>query len=857
MANRVLTIVAKVKDAASAGLGRIQNHLKKTGSAAKQTSLDFTQFNKVMFATTAYVGFFEKAFRGFGNTLMKGAELDRVVGQFERIMGPKGQLFDAIAGFTDNSIDKVEALRSAIQLKTLGIATNTKDIAEIIARAGTASKLAGQDSAEGIKKFTQFLKDGSIANLEFLNLIKSNDPALKLQMSMINKIGGVMGGALTAQMKYNMGLRLLRTATDGALKGQRDLYDVIFDVKQSFTLLKSEVGVFLGTALSSVIDKITKFADKLSTMLEYIRTSKKEILFLAKSLVVVASAFAGLLSSVGTIRLVSLGLKALGISTAPIILGISAILSLFSALTFNVKAGLTPVENFVEKLRVFGAVLKGVYQLVSSFITNQDNMRKGIGKMDKDLFELLNNNGLFLFVHNVSKTLAVVGKFGIEVFKQLRDWAIKLDEMFGGLTNKMFELFGVNKKVDVDLNATGNVVDEPAIKRAAKFWLDANSKSYGLMKKGAAAILTAFTAFKLFGIGKGFLSNLPLLGRFFGKSTSGKPDGTKGNPLHVTQSGIAGKAAGSIFKSNFAGIWMAIAPKLIAFAELISGIGTSIMTFARGLTGPQGLAVVYILASAFGFLTGVVQGVIDRFSSFTDLFGSVGTAFGSVDFSKMFSAVYEGISTFVVDLMNTIGTKISQAFDFLAPYLAIVIDPLKEAFSSLKGWVERAATALSSFYQWLATLPVVGDLVKGAAQFAAHPSDTYKGLGRSAVDAAAMGADFLNSKARDFKASNLLDASRGEGYGKFSVPESAEDRSDYAMRAIKQSSGAEQSRMARAYREAQLGTSAAGKEITAEEFASIFRMALDGSKVAKNTKDTAQEVKATQKTNLTSRRGGC
>lgn len=875
MANRVLTIVAKVKDAASAGLDRIQDRLKKTGSAAKQTSVDFTQFNKVMFSTTAYIGFFEKAFRGFGDTMLKGAEFSRVVDQFERVIGPKGALFDSIKGFTDNSIDKVEAMRSAIQLKTLGITKGMSDTAEIIARAGTAGKIAGLDSAEGIKKFTQFLKDGSVANLEFLNLIRSGDPALKVQLAMIGKIGGVLGGAMTSQMKYSMGLRLLRMATQNSLKGQRDLYDVIFDLKQSFSLLKNEVGIFLGTSLSSLLDKITKVVDKFSSMLQYIRETKKEILFLAKSLIVVSSAFMGLMASAGTIRLVSLGLKALGISTTPIILGVTTLIGLFSALTHNVKEGLTPVERFIEKIRLFGAVLKGVYQLVSSFITNQDNMRQGIGKMDKDLFELLNKNGLFVFVHRVAQALAVVGKFGIEVFKQLKAWAISLDEMFGGLTNKMLEIFGVNKKIDVDLEATGNVIDEPSVKRLSAHWLAANTKSYALLKKGAAAILTAFMAYKIFGIGKGFLSHIPLLGRLFNKAGA-KPDGSKANPLHViidnalsklfggvsqtvggTAGGTVARGAGAVLRSNFAGVWMSVVPRLVMFGESIMAAGQTIMAFVRGLTGPEGLAIIYIAASAFGLLTGVVQGVIERFDSFSNMFGSLGDLYASTDIAGMFSGVYEKIANFVTDLTSVIYDKVSEAFGFLAPYLQVVIDPLKSAFNSLKGWVEQAATALSKFYEWLSNLPVVGELIKGAAQFAAHPFDTYKDLGKMGVDILGNAADSVSDMARNQSAKNLIDQAQG-GAGKLAfMPSTSEDRSDYAMRAIRQATGADQDRMARAYREAMLGTSAGGKEITPEEFARIFGLALDNSKIAKHTKDTAHEVKDGKKTALTSRRGGC
>lgn len=995
MANRVLTIVAKVKDAASAGLDRIQDRLKKTGGAAKQTAVDFTQFNKVMFSTTAYIGFFEKAFRGFGDTLLKGAEFSRVVNQFERVMGPKGDLFAAISGFTDNSIDKVEALRSAIQLKTLGIANSTSQVAELIARAGTASKMAGMDSGEGIKKFTQFLKDGSIANLEFLNLIKSSDPALKLQMSMIGKIGGVLGGAMTSQMKYNMGLRLLRTATEGSLKGQRDLYDVVFDLRQSFTLLKNEMGIFLGTALASVLDKVTKVADKFSTMLEYIRETKKEVLFLAKSLIVVGSAFSALMASAGTIRLLSLGLKALGISTTPIIFGVTTLIGLFSALTFNVKEGLTPVERFVEKLRVFGAVMKGIHQLVSSFLGDQKNMSKGIGQIDRDLFELLNKNGLFVFVHKVSQAIAVVGKFGIEVFKELRSWAMKLDEIFGGISNKMFEIFGVNKKINVDLDATGNVIDEPAVKRLSAMWLSANTKSYGLLKKGAAAILVAFAAYKVFGIGKGFLSKIPLLGRLFGGPKGGKPDGTKSNPMHVVVDGggfgsilkegllssILGKRVlGPVMKgapalgrvggimatpivrvftkpimkvaapiirmvakpaaaarSTFAGLWMTLAPLISSSTMLgkifsgianvgtkITGLFTSIGNISLGamfrglfakawigiasrlvglkdvigvvMAGFQGLskvavaarafAIVHLVIAAAGLLVGVIKGMVDNFSSFTGLFGAAYDYLRSVDYAKMFSDLYDSISstfasvaTFIGDTFSTVYdtvsaaisealapirefgaylfAKLQEGFGIIAPYIQMVLTPIGEMFKVFGGWLTVAGQALKGFYDWISNLPVVGDLIKATVQSMADPFGTFKGLGEMAVGIPAIGADMLSNSLKDATAKNLLDSAQG-GQGKLMfTPGTSEERSDYAMRAIQQASGADQDRMARAYREAMLGTSAGGKEITPEEFAKIFGFALDNSKIAKHTKDTAVEVKDGKKTALTSRRGGC
>lgn len=1029
MANRVLSIIAKVRDAASQPLNQIQNSLKKTGAAAKQTSVNFTEFNRVMFTTGAFVGFFTKSFSKFGDALLQGAQLDRLQTQFERIMGPKGDLFKSIAGFTDNSIDKVEALRSAIAMKTLGIASSTAQTAELIARAGTAAKLAGIDSGEGIKKFTQFLKDGSIANLEFLNLIKSNDPALKLQMSMIGKYGGVLGGALTAQMKYNMGLRLLRAATQNALKGQRDLYDVVYDVKQSFSLLKSEVGIFIGTAISSLLDKITKAVDRFSAWLETVRHTKKEILFLAKSFILATSALAGFMATVGTLRLLAIGLKAVGISTMPIIFGFTTLVGLFTSLTAKVKQGATPIERFTEKLRVFAAVLKGVFQLVSSYLTEQDNFAKGIGKMDRELFELLNNNGLFKFVHKVAQVTAVISKFVIETFKQLRDWAIALDEQLGALGNKFLGFFGANQKIDVDLDATGNVIDEPKIKRISDIWVNSNQKVYKLLVKGAAGLAVAFAGFKLLGIGKGILSKIPIIGKFFAPKT-GKPTGSKNDPLYVKNADRlqgalnivdsinalemmfkkpmqTGKTliknivklpiirtlvkpfikvasvfkpiiknfvkspivramlkpfikVGNVFKPVIRNIIKAPIVRMLikpfvkvanvfkpifrplfrpffkiasllgmdkmkgiaGFADKIGkvrfipsmfmnflrapaasigklftmilkplqGVASRIMTAFSGLSKFGAVLklfrVLFLVEAAVGFLHGIIKGLIENFSSFTGLFGAAYDYLKSVDYAQLFQDLYNSVSSTFQGIIGFVGevagqiydavsasvmdavavfkdiggfifTKLEEGFGIIAPYLKIVLDPIGEAFATLKTWIMDIVSALSEWYGKLKSIPILGDIVQAAEDVAIRPVQTFSKIGEMVPGVAGTAADMLSNKIKDKTALNFLEQGRAGKEAPF-IPVTQEDRYDYAMRAIEQAQGGEQQRMASALRNAQAGTSAGGQEITREEWAGIFGFAINNSTVAKNTKETSSELKkGNQNTSLTSRRGGC
>lgn len=891
MANRVLTVVAKVRDAASAGLNKIQTSLQRTGSAAKQTSMDFTQFNKVMFATTAYVGFFQKAFSGFGDTLLKGAEFDRIVGQFERVMGPKGELFAAISGFTDNSIDKVEALRAGIAMKSLGIANNTSDIAELIARAGTASKMAGKDSGEGIKHFTQFLKDGSLANLEFLNLIASNNPGLKLQMSLIGKMGGVLGSAMTAQMKYSMGLRLLRTATEGSLKGQRDLYDIVFDIKQSFTLLRHEIGIFLGTALGSLMDRVTKFVDKFSLMLEDIRTNKKEILFLAKAVVTLTSAFSGLLAFTGTIRLAALGLKALGVTAGPIVFILTTLVTLFAGLTHNVNDGLTTVDRFVNKLRVFSAVLQGVYQLVSSFLTSEENMSKGIGKIDEDLFKLLNDNGLFVFVQNVSKIIAVVSKFGIEVFKELYKWAVKLDEMFGGFVSNVFELFGVNKKINVDLSTTGNVIDEPHVKRLSNIWTGANKEAYDWLKKGAAGLLVAIAGFKLLNLGKGFLSNIPLLGKLF-KPFGDKPDGTKAKPLHVVMDGLGALGAtsaaastgsatgastiGTAIRSTIAGFWMNLS---LVFDSTVAA-GARLASAFEILTGAfRVLGVVYVAAAGIALLSGVVVGLYDNFTSFKNYLYSIITFFESIDFKVIFDSVTNSISKAMDEIFtnvkNMIPSGITTTFDKFKTGLDDIVSAITKFLGSLPG-AETAGKALEGAKKIGSGLvegakTIAGDLADNVMSFLSPAAETLKEVAKGAINAPAniygatkegisalaQAANVASQEVAPVTVSGFLSQAKKDSTAipnlDYTTPE---QRSNYAIEAIDQAQGAEKLRMSAAFKEAQKGTSAGGQEITKDELAYIFGFAIDKSKLTQKVDEGNKDRKDTKKP-LTSRRGGC
>jgi len=516
MARRSLDVIVQVRDAASGKLKNVQANLRGTGKAAREAELDFTKFNRTLFSTTAFVNIFSKAFSGLASSIEKGAEIDRVAGQFERVLGPKGSFFKNISDLTDNSIDRFEAMRSGISLRALGIVKDTSQIANIVARAGTAAKLAGKTSGEGIQQFTDFLKDGSVAHLEFLNLIAKTNPAFQAQMAILGKAGGIMGGVISTQARLALGQKLLAAATQNQMKGNRDLLDTMSDIKQAFFFLKGETGTFLGTALQPLIDKTKDLIFNFTANLENIRKTDKNLLFLAKTVILVSGAVAGLAATLGTLRLSVMALTSLGI-------GLPGLATTVILLTTGFLGLTSSVDSFMDKLRVLGAFFKGTFQLMHSFLTDPENFAAGIGKMDKSVHDMLQKNGLLelaKMVARVGSTIVTFVKDSIDALKSLANF---VDRSFGGIARTLINIISAIsapwKRFWVD--------DQATFQQKAMRWVIV-----------AGSLFAAFKGFKfLFGSISGLLTKLPVIGRFFGGGGRfGGPKGTKSDPIYTAPS---------------------------------------------------------------------------------------------------------------------------------------------------------------------------------------------------------------------------------------------------------------------------------------------------------------------------------
>lgn len=510
MASRAMKIIVQVQDGASRKLGGVEKQIRKTGRAVDDTSKRFMKFNRTLFTTTAFIGIFVKAFQGIGRSLTAGANFGLVERQFERTMGPKGNLIRQIKGMTDVAIDRMDAMRAGIQLSNLGVVKSSTQVARIVSVAGVAARMSAMDTSEGIQRVTRFLKTANVQELEALNIIRSGDPALKARLGVIGATAKTMSGAVRSMYLYREGMRLLDRATRGAMFGQRSLADTLKDFKETFANLGGQFGKFLGKALGPMIDKFTDLGDTLADVIEKL-TLNKRFIEISKSVIVATVATTGLVGALGALKLVTMALGSIGFGIPKLIF-----LLMSGALAFKtLTAGATDV---VERLRVFKTFIQGVWQLITGF-----DKETGISRLDKDLQEMLRKNGLLGLAKNVARVATVVRYFVTDVGQTLIDWGKTAFAWMSKLATPFKDLLGI---------------DGEAWSRG---WIDGLG---GI--RGALVKLTAgFLVFKgLKSLAGGLLSRVPVIGGLFGGGKG--PKGTATDPIWTTSIGMAGGLIGKI-----------------------------------------------------------------------------------------------------------------------------------------------------------------------------------------------------------------------------------------------------------------------------------------------------------------------
>ena len=549
MAIRNLEVVITVTDKASKDLDKIGKKVSQTGDAAKKATVDFTGFNRTLFATTAFVGTFVKMFSSLGKSFEEGASLDRLSNQFERVLGPKSHLSAMIGNFTDSFVDEFEAMRQGIALKSMGIVSGVDQVAEIFSRASVAAKQAGKESGEGIKSYSDFLKDGNVSHLQFLNLIAQSNPALQAQMAILGKVGGVMSNVISTQSRLALGQRLLFLATKDQMKGGRDLTDTLRFLNQQWQFMRGELGRLLLTAMQPILESLALFINKVRLVIDNVRANEKHIVFLTKVIIVATGATLAFAGALGTLRLAAIALGSLGFGLPKLIFLTLALGSAFLGITKN-------ADGVIGKLRVFAAFVKGVYQLVTNL-----NTKTGIAMIDEDIKKLLEENGIFTFAQNTARAISVVKRVVMDMYDAFRWMARRVDDIFGGIARSFINLIGKFK--------------EPW----ENFWVSDSAtpmqkfvRNFAVIGGSLATIFSGLIGKALLGKAGNLLSKIPGLGFLGGKGNG--PRGTKSDPMYIR---AADSAAGGI--GNMLGnAWDFMVKMLKGPIELLTGLFKNLST---------------------------------------------------------------------------------------------------------------------------------------------------------------------------------------------------------------------------------------------------------------------------------------
>ncbi len=810
MAMRNLEIVVTVTDKASKQLDDVNKKIRGTGDAAQKAGTDFTKFNRTLFATTAFVGTFIKLFSSLMSSMDQGSELDRLSSQFERVLGPKGNLFQAIDSMTDASIDKFEAMRQGISLRSLGIVKSTEQLADVVSKAGVAAKMAGHDSGEGIKNYSEFLKDGNVSHLQFLNLISHTNPALQAQMAILHKAGGMMGGVISTQARLALGQSLLNAAVSGNLKGFRDLRDIMLDAKQNFSLFRQETGRLLLTALAPLIDKVSQFLLKMSMTIDNIRKNDKYLVFLTKTVVTVTGAVLGLAGALGTLRLATIALTSIGFGLPRLILFVTTLSMAFLGIT-------NKVEKFTDKLRVFGAFVKGVWQLVTSL-----NTKTGIAQIDEDIKALLEKNGIMTFAQNVARAISVVKTVVKDMVDAFKWTARMMDNIFGGIGRNFIDL--ISKFKQPWENWWVNESATPIHKFA---------RSFAVIGGTLGTMITGMIFKTILGSAGNLLAKIPIIGGLFGGRNGGGPKGSKSDPMYTRDADKSSISGG--FLNNFI-------PNF-NLSSIIQAFKDGIINIVMGFQIVKNLGI----GELFGVLRTIINSVIGKFFAVTTAIAFVIGAFeGITNKAEEYGKFLTGLVDIGKAIFN-VAYNVVKNSEFLSSAFeaakTVLVDWPLEIFKMIKDG-------------WRMIFELIGDLLgplgtkfsKMAREISPETFQGGKAPFSPLVPKSEKKYDFLGIP--DFN-SNSLTSTAGQSGEKTQaiLPESTdttEDTIDMIGEQLKNVTGTQRKQMQASVENALRADSEGGKDITPDEMARIMgkslNSAIDGSSVMQNIENNTRKA---------------
>lgn len=793
MAIRNLEVVITVTDKASKDLDKVNQKLRNTGDAAKKANVDFTGFNRTLFATTAFVGTFLKAFQGLSRSFQEGADLDRLSNQFERVFGrgTTGSLTGMIRNFTDTYVDEMALMREATALRSMGIVKSLDEVVQMGAMASVAAKAAGKTSEEGMKEYFAFLKDGEVSHLQNLNLIHKTNSGLMAQNAVLGKYGGLFNQLISTQAKKALGDRLLYQATKDLMKGSADLADTLGFVGSQWKFLKGETGRFLLTAMQPLLDKFGMFLNTLRLTVATMKDNKN-YLFLAKTFVVLTGATLGLAGALGTLRLASIALASLGFGLPRLIFLATTLGTVFLGVTDK-------AQKLSDKIKIFGGFIRGVWQLITSL-----NRKTGIAQIDEDLKQLLEENGLFVFAQNVARVGSVIHR----VFDDMRDafktFSSAVDGLFGGIGRKFINMISRFK--------------EPW----ENFWVSDTAtpmqkfvRNFAVIGGTIGSIFTGLIVKTLAGKALGVVSKIPGLG-FLGGAAGGRgPKGTSRDPIYT-------RAADSIATSLFSGAGNLLNPILRVFTSLtgvlnvlkletanilvffsnIVSTGGSLIGQWRNLINILEVSVIGRLAMfgvAISAIIGAFQGIMDTASEWGKFFQGIfdlGKAVGAVVLKFIESIPF---LKYIKDTLVAVASGLYKVGKFL-----LIDGPLTIMKLIAEGW--------KKIFGWLGI--GAGKLGESMSALAKNISpDSFSVAPSTPIDQTALVADANNTAGGSGQKTNI------------SVPQdqTSEETVDSLGQQLKGLSDSQRKQAQKAVEDALSANSEGGAAITADEMELIMK----------------------------------
>jgi len=595
---RNINITVKVTDGATAKMRNVETQMKKMGKSTEQLNNNFLKFNRTLFTTTAFIGTFVAAFKGLTSAITTGVDFERVENNFERIFGKNSNVVNSISKFTDTVIDRTEAMQAAVQMANLGVVSNLTEASSILAKAGVAARMNGKAASEGIQAVTKALETGDVAVLRTTGIMSAADEQYLVTKGVLGKVGGAITGLIQKKAALRIITERLTSKTKDFMFGQMDLKDTVALLSRGFGTLKSRVGIFLAHVFSPMIIKFANFAENLAESIRNIQKINPEFMAMAKIAGFSAVAIAGLVATLGTLKLMTIALASTGF-------GLPALISLVLIGAGVFKSITNSVDSVNERLKVFSAFVKGVYQLLSSF-----NKETGISKLDKDLEDLLRKHGILDLAKNIARVSIVVKNFVTDVGSTLISWGKTAFTWINKLTDAFKSFMGVDSGP------------------WSRSWIEGMDGVRGTLVK----LVAGFVAFKaLKGIFGSVISNIPGLGGMFGGGVNRGSSPT--NPMFTKEVGLGGAAGVGLASAGALGsiaktikdwlvsdlkkgvIFKALSPafafissKLMAFGMLLKLWTVSLMTTLKFSLIPKllllGKVLLPLLAIVAAFTAG-------------------------------------------------------------------------------------------------------------------------------------------------------------------------------------------------------------------------------------------------------------